>query len=465
MAIFHAQIQKISRSEGRSAVAAAAYRAGAELWDERAGKTHDYTGKAGVVGSFIALPATAPAWMRDRSMLWNMAEWTEKRVNSVVARELEVSLPHDLPGAAREKVAMVIGQFLVDRYGVAADICLHLPSGTGDERNHHAHILFSTRAVTETGFGAKTRVLDDRKTGPEEITAIRQGIAEIINAALAAHGICDKVDHRSHRDRGIAAPAQIHVGVSASNMERGGRKPKKAYREKDTGTRAQHNADIIDLQSYRKEETDTEKLARLKATLADTGASIEELQATLNSEYLSDDLRAQIRFRLEKAYAVIFLKQQETTYMREVRENRAKAARIADLQEYQERLNQMIAELEHKRKEEEGRREAARQLNAQVLLMSATLNGIPPYRIELQIPLAAQFNEVSYRQNLKAMTTANIERSLFEIPIKALPLNMAPASLRKDVLSVKELLARAKPTAQGRGQATASTSFKRSMRR
>ncbi len=55
MAIYHAHIQVIGRSTGRSVVAAAAYRAAYELQDERQNRTHDYTAKQGVVHSEIML--------------------------------------------------------------------------------------------------------------------------------------------------------------------------------------------------------------------------------------------------------------------------------------------------------------------------------------------------------------------------------------------------------------------------
>ena len=48
MAIYHFSVKNISRADGRSAVAAAAYRSGEKLIDERQGKEQDYTKKTGV---------------------------------------------------------------------------------------------------------------------------------------------------------------------------------------------------------------------------------------------------------------------------------------------------------------------------------------------------------------------------------------------------------------------------------
>ena len=99
MAIFHARMQVIGRSSGRSVVAAAAYRAAERLHDERMQRDHDFTAKAGVVHSEILLPEGAPERWRDRACLWNEVEATEKRRDAQLAREMEFSIPRELPEA------------------------------------------------------------------------------------------------------------------------------------------------------------------------------------------------------------------------------------------------------------------------------------------------------------------------------------------------------------------------------
>ena len=96
MAIFHLSVKTVSRSAGRSATAAAAYRAGVKITDERTGEIHDYTRKGGVESAAVILPDNAPEWARDRAQLWNAAEQAEKRKNSTVAREFEIALPAEL---------------------------------------------------------------------------------------------------------------------------------------------------------------------------------------------------------------------------------------------------------------------------------------------------------------------------------------------------------------------------------
>ena len=99
MAIYHFSVKVISRADGRSAVAAAAYRAAEELHDQRLGRAHDFTNKAGVVHSEILLPDGAPARLLDRATLWNEVEAGEKRKDAQLAREIEIALPRELSQA------------------------------------------------------------------------------------------------------------------------------------------------------------------------------------------------------------------------------------------------------------------------------------------------------------------------------------------------------------------------------
>src|SRR3546814_16216800 len=96
MAIFHLSVKVISRAAGRSAVAAAAYRAGERLHDERLDRDHDFRAKSGVEHSEIMLPESAPERFSDRATLWNEVEATEKRKDAQLAREVEFSIPREM---------------------------------------------------------------------------------------------------------------------------------------------------------------------------------------------------------------------------------------------------------------------------------------------------------------------------------------------------------------------------------
>ncbi|PJN93375.1 Ti-type conjugative transfer relaxase TraA, partial [Amaricoccus sp. HAR-UPW-R2A-40] len=102
MAIYHCSMKPVSRSSGRSSVAAAAYRSGQRLVNERDGLTHDHSHRKDVVHSEIVLPeGVKAAWAKDRSALWNAAEAAEKRKDGRTAREFEIALPHELTAEQR----------------------------------------------------------------------------------------------------------------------------------------------------------------------------------------------------------------------------------------------------------------------------------------------------------------------------------------------------------------------------
>ena len=87
-------MQIISRSKGQSAVAAAAYRSGDRLLDERTGETKFY--KRDVQpDAMILAPAHSPSWVSNREKLWNEVEKIEKRKDSQLAREMNLALPRD----------------------------------------------------------------------------------------------------------------------------------------------------------------------------------------------------------------------------------------------------------------------------------------------------------------------------------------------------------------------------------
>lgn len=220
MAIYHLSVKTISRSAGRSATAAAAYRAGVEITDERTGEIHDYTRKGGVESAELVLPAGAPEWAADRAALWNAAEQAETRKNSTVAREFEIALPEELSPAERARLARDFARELVERHGCAADVCIHAPGKDGDDRNHHAHILLTTRRLGPEGLTEKTRELDDQKTGPQIVAQWRERFAALTNERLRENGIEARVDHRTLEAQGIEREPTRHLGPAATGYER-----------------------------------------------------------------------------------------------------------------------------------------------------------------------------------------------------------------------------------------------------
>ena len=229
MAIYHLRATMISRSQGRSATAASAYRVAERIEDRRTGLIFDYAARGGVDHTEILAPDHAPDWVRDRSELWNRVEESETRKNSQVAREVRVALPDELTHAQRVALVRDYAQAqFVDR-GMVADIALHAPGREGDERNHHAHILLTTREIDAEGFTTKNR--DWNKV--EVLEGWREAWARDSNAALERAGIEDRVDHRTlvaqrdealelasaARERGDEG-AELHETVRAMSLDR-----------------------------------------------------------------------------------------------------------------------------------------------------------------------------------------------------------------------------------------------------
>jgi Ti-type conjugative transfer relaxase TraA len=251
LAIYHLSMKPVSRAGGRSAVASMAYRAGEKLTNERDGITHDFSRKQGVEHAEIVLPEGVSAdWARDRSDLWNAAEFAEKRKDARVAREFEIALPHELSAEQRLEAAREMAQELADRYGAAVDFAIHAPHEASDVRNHHAHILMTTRQVTEDGLGDKTYLERENKwllahdlpTTDMQLRDLRQRWEGIANERLAMAGLDIRIDHRSHMERGLEIAPTEHMGVHATQMERRGLDVSRARLDEEA---ARRNAELI----------------------------------------------------------------------------------------------------------------------------------------------------------------------------------------------------------------------------
>jgi hypothetical protein len=218
--------KNVKRSDGKSIVAAMAYRAGDTLTDDK-NIVHDYSPRAkkSVASAEIFLPTNAPEWAYDRGKLWRGADSAERKKNAVTGREFVVNLPHELDDKQRRELVSRFAKEIVKRHGCAVDAAIHRPDRRGDKRNHHAHIMLSTRRLDELGFGAKTRELDLSKTTnakPSALEQCRALWAQYTNEALSAAGIDATIDHRSYRRQGIKRIAGWHLGNWQSEQERQG---------------------------------------------------------------------------------------------------------------------------------------------------------------------------------------------------------------------------------------------------
>ncbi len=217
MAIFHFSAKVIGRSSGRSAVAAAAYRAGEQLHDQRIDRTHDFTNKAGVLHSEVMLPKGAPEAFADRATLWNAVEAAEKRKDAQLAREVEFALPRELSKKDNIKLTREFVKAEFVEKGMIADLNVHWDIGEDGKAKPHAHAMLTMREVTKDGFGAKVR--DWNRTAL--IEQWRERWADHVNRALAERDIDARIDHRSLEAQGIALEPQDKIGPAASRI--GGR--------------------------------------------------------------------------------------------------------------------------------------------------------------------------------------------------------------------------------------------------
>lgn len=238
MAIYHASIKSFSRGKGESSLAAAAYRAGIDLIDTKTRAWHRYSQRKGVAEHHMLVPTGAPEWCCDAKVFWDANEAWETRANARVARELEVSLPDELDAPQRKKLALELGQLLVNRYQAVVLVAIHEPSGRGDQRNHHVHLLMSARQVGPNGIGERAGAEFDARSGrgAEEIRVVRELVSATINAHLTQAGVQQKVDHRSLKDQARAAavagdiksairltrPPTKHIGRVVTALQRRG---------------------------------------------------------------------------------------------------------------------------------------------------------------------------------------------------------------------------------------------------
>ena len=255
MAIYHLAVQIIKRSAGRSATAAAAYRAHEKIEDERTGLTHDYTRRRGEVEAFILAPDQAPDWAHDRAALWNEAEAAEKRKDAQVAREINVALPVELTPAQQRDLIERYAKNLYVADGMIADVAIH----RDHEENPHAHIMLTTREITAEGFGQKNRTWNDK----ELLEEWRHGWEVMANHDLERAGHDERIDSRTLEAQGIDRMPTIHEGPAVRQMEQRGIKTDRGNLNRLAKEHARISAEektlVYDIEKYRNEKEELQK--------------------------------------------------------------------------------------------------------------------------------------------------------------------------------------------------------------
>ena len=212
MAIYHFSAKVVSRANGSSAVASAAYRSGSELHDDRLGRDHNFSNKAGVIHSEVMLPEGAPERLNDRSTLWNEVEAGEKRKDAQLAREVEFSIPREMNEKQGVQLARdFVKKQMVDR-GMVADLNVHWDKAKDGSPKPHAHVMLAMRDVGPEGFGKKNR--DWNAT--DQLKEWREAWAAHVNERMAELGLEGRIDHRSYEAQGMELEPQHKIGPAAS---------------------------------------------------------------------------------------------------------------------------------------------------------------------------------------------------------------------------------------------------------
>ena len=235
MAMYHLRVKFVKRSEGRSAVAASAYRSGTMMLDERESKTHDYTRKSDIEFSEILLPDHMPDTLQDRAALWNAVEAGIKRKDGQPAFEVEVALPREL---THEQCAQLAREFAQDMFvakGLPVDLNIHRPIASDGGEHPHAHLLISTRRFNADGtLGRAATDMQDNPALVRRVYALeeagqideaviaqrgtnlgqwRETWADYSNRFLESSGSGSRIDHRTLAAQQIDKEPTPNVGI------------------------------------------------------------------------------------------------------------------------------------------------------------------------------------------------------------------------------------------------------------
>ena len=234
MANYHLTVKMISRTSGKSCVAALAYRTATELQDLRTGETFDYRNKGFVSHVSILIPEDAPLWIQEISeecktsrqtaiqKISDIFEAAEKRSDSRVYREVEFSLPTELTDAQNIKWAEEFIREVCVKKGMVSISSFHMDfDKTTGQAKPHCHALLSTRNLTAEGLSPVKNLEWDRESLVHEL---REQCASYQNKALREHGFEAQVSHLSYKDRDIEIEGEPKLGSAIMDMAKRGLK-------------------------------------------------------------------------------------------------------------------------------------------------------------------------------------------------------------------------------------------------
>ena len=272
MAIYHFSNQILSRKKQQNTIAAAAYRSGERLVDERTNECKFYHRSVPPITHILA-PSHAPQWVYNRQQLWNEVEKKEKQWNAQLAREINVALPKELSNEEQEALAIEFCQEVFVNDGMVADVSIH----RDDQNNPHFHVMLTIRPFHKDGtWGNKQVKVKEMINGKLQVKAVhttdwntkekllywREQWAHYANRYLEKNGVMERITHLSNKEQGLETLPTIHEGFVARQMQQEG---KESDRIQINQERKEYNKTIIELREAKKEKQmkeRTEKFVR-----------------------------------------------------------------------------------------------------------------------------------------------------------------------------------------------------------
>lgn len=183
-----------------------------------------------------ALSGNMPSWAaNDPREFWIEADEYE-RANGALYHEIEFALPRELSldqqiAAAHEFAQQIVGSthpYSLGMHGNESNPHVHLifcgRKQDGIERNPDLFFKRANKKNPELGGCIKTST---EERGKEWVIQIRQDWQDIANKHLEAAGENERIDCRSHADRGLDIAPGIHIGRRAIRTEQKGRLTRK----------------------------------------------------------------------------------------------------------------------------------------------------------------------------------------------------------------------------------------------
>lgn len=336
MAIYHFSAQIISRISDRgtlrSVVAAAAYRSGELLRDEKDMSDKFYKREV-APETYLLHPANAPEWARDREQLWNTVEKFEKSFNAQLAREINIALPRELSEEQQTKLALEFCQKNFVDEGMVADISIHRDK----EDNPHFHVMLTLRKIDDNGnFMPKCRrVYDldkngnkiplpsgkDYKTHRENLTnwndketlmKWRESWQDITNLYLERNGFSERISCLSYTNQNITLMPTIHEGPNIHQAHLKNQETEVTNYNKQV---REYNKTVIELEAYKKEREAREAQRILRCFTRDEKTQLvsaaKQLKLYVNNENLEQRLKQLAKWEKSHFYRAGDFKQFE----------------------------------------------------------------------------------------------------------------------------------------------------------